>query len=343
MTIPKIPDNEAERLNALEESRLINSPMEQAFERLTSLTQRIFDVPIVAISLIDQDKQCFKSILGTDLSGTSREVSFCGHTILQDEIMVVGDAQGDTRFNNNPLVTGEPNIRFYAGYPIHASKNLPIGALCIIDNKPRTLSDAQKLILQDLALLVDGEIKNRHSMAKYKKRNLELAASERAILIDGLTRLWNYRGGLQLIEQQIKFAEKNDATFGLINLSIDSLNTFLDEYGQEAADEILKICAHRLVQICGQEDSVAYCGNKEFLIILPSHEKVNLLAAARRIQQMTTQDEFITRVGKIKMTITVGLSFFDKRIHKDSNSLLEDAHRALEEGKINGGNQIIIR
>lgn len=137
MLVPGKPANEATRIDALHGLNLDAAP-EERFDRLTRLAKRLFNVPIALVTLIDKDRQWFKSCVGLDVSETSRDVSFCGHAILQNELMLVPDAREDLRFHDNPLVTGAPNIRFYAGYPLTVPDGNKLGTLCLIDTKPAT-------------------------------------------------------------------------------------------------------------------------------------------------------------------------------------------------------------
>ncbi|MDP3518327.1 MAG: ATP-binding protein [Pseudohongiella sp.] len=158
MQVPGIPHNELDRLNALRHTGLLDSPPEERFDRLTRLTKHIFKTRIVVISLIDADRQWFKSRQGLDVCETSRKVSFCGHAILEPEILEIEDASKDERFFDNPLVTGEPYIRFYAGVPIKSACGNVLGTLCIIDDKPRRLTDDERLCLRELADCVEAEL-----------------------------------------------------------------------------------------------------------------------------------------------------------------------------------------
>ncbi len=160
MNTPDLPINEASRLEALHRLRILDTDPEERFDRITRLAQRLFDVPIVAISLVDKDRQWFKSRIGLEARETERCVSFCGHTLLSEKPLVVPDAHTDDRFADNPLVTGEPYIRFYAGHPIHAADGQRIGSLCIIDTQPRELTQGQIVTLAELANLVDYELIN---------------------------------------------------------------------------------------------------------------------------------------------------------------------------------------
>lgn len=157
---PPLPPDELERLAALHALELLDTPSEERFDRITRLAARFFGVPIALISLVDRDRQWFKSRNGLQVQQTSREVSFCGHAILQSEALVVSDAWTDDRFADNPLVQSEPRVRFYAGHPIAAPDGSPIGTLCLIDHKPRHFGEAQIKALRDMAALVERELRN---------------------------------------------------------------------------------------------------------------------------------------------------------------------------------------
>lgn len=158
MQAPQIPANEAPRLQALRVRGLLDTPAEERFDRLTRLTQQLFGVKIALVSLIDADRQWFKSRQGLDVCETSRNISFCGHAILASDIFEVSDASLDVRFADNPLVTEAPHIRFYAGAPLSSSDGFRLGTLCIIDTEPRQLAPADRRMLRDLADLVETEI-----------------------------------------------------------------------------------------------------------------------------------------------------------------------------------------
>jgi diguanylate cyclase (GGDEF)-like protein/PAS domain S-box-containing protein len=158
MLAPAIPRDEKKRLATLRGLNILDTPPEERFDRLTRLAQRIFDVPIAVITLVDSDRQWFKSCQGLDATETPRSISFCGHAILGDEVFVIPDAALDPRFADNPLVAGAPHIRFYAGQPLKANNGSRLGTLCILDIKPRQPSQADLDVLRDLAALVESEL-----------------------------------------------------------------------------------------------------------------------------------------------------------------------------------------
>ena len=150
--------SEAERQRALDELHILDTPPEERFDQVTRITKRLFGVESAAITLIDRDRQWFKSRIGIELSETPRSDAFCDHTIRQSETMTVPDALADPRFIENSLVTGPPKIRFYAGYPIEGPGGERIGALCIFDPTPRDFNGAEKNMLRELAQWVQKEM-----------------------------------------------------------------------------------------------------------------------------------------------------------------------------------------
>ncbi|TYC57047.1 GAF domain-containing protein [Marinobacter sp. BW6] len=167
MKTPDLPPDESHRLSALDELALLDTAPEERFDRLTRLAARSLSVPIALVSLVDSNRQWFKSRHGLDAPETARDISFCGHAILREETLVIENALNDERFHDNPLVTGDPSIRFYAGAPLHDRHGHRVGTLCIIDRKPRSLTEEDQATLRDLADLVErefaiGEIRDHH-------------------------------------------------------------------------------------------------------------------------------------------------------------------------------------
>ncbi|MDC8831124.1 sensor domain-containing diguanylate cyclase [Alteromonas gilva] len=154
---PQLPD-ENERIKTLQSLNVLDTPPEERFDRITRLAAKVFQVPIALVSLIDSERQWFKSSQGLNACETGRDISFCGHAIEHDDIFVIENATEDFRFFDNPLVTGEPHIRFYAGCPLVHPNGQRLGTLCLIDQKPRTLTATLRKTLNDLAAVAQLEL-----------------------------------------------------------------------------------------------------------------------------------------------------------------------------------------
>lgn len=178
-----IPSNEVDRLAALRSLRILDAPRDEEFDDIARLAARVCDAPIAMITVVDRDRQWHISEIGLGVRESPRDTSFCGHTILEREILVIPDTHKDPRFVNNPNVTGAPHVRFYAGAVLRTADGLPIGTLCIIDRKPREFSDEQRDILRVLARQVMRQLELR-SLLHEQARILEAQEQATRILAD---------------------------------------------------------------------------------------------------------------------------------------------------------------
>lgn len=158
------PEDEEDRLTALQRYNILDTDPEKGFDDLTFLATYICKTPIALVSLVDRDRQWFKSRVGLSVQETSREVSFCAHAILQREMLVVPDTLEDARFSANPLVQQDPKIRFYAGAPLFTGDNYPLGTICVIDREPRMLDEEQRRALEVLAKQASALIEMRRTL-----------------------------------------------------------------------------------------------------------------------------------------------------------------------------------
>ncbi|MGB3295787.1 MAG: GAF domain-containing protein [Phormidesmis sp.] len=205
-------DRESARLQALRQYSILDTPSEQVYDDITALAAFICDVPIALISLVDADRQWFKSKLGLEVSETSRDVSFCAHAILDEGIMVVKDALSDERFATNTLVTCAPNIRFYAGVPLILADGYPLGTLCVIDHRPRELSAAQIKTLEALARQVVVQIELQRVSAQLADALAKVDAMAGLIPICSYCKgIRNDQGFWSTVEEFI--AQRSDAEF----------------------------------------------------------------------------------------------------------------------------------
>ena len=174
-----LPSNEADRLNALQQYEILDTPNEDTFDDLTRLAAHICRTPTALITLVDTSRQWFKSKVGMDALETPRDIAFCAHAILEPDLLVVNDASLDARFADNPLVTTEPKIRFYAGAPLITPDGLRLGTLCVIDYMPRDFGLQQQEALQILARQVMTQMELRRDMAELTQSvTFKVSASE---------------------------------------------------------------------------------------------------------------------------------------------------------------------
>jgi two-component sensor histidine kinase len=176
METPGVPANEAARLEALASYEILDTPPEAAFDGITALAAHILQVPIVLVSIVAAERQWFKAVRGIEAGETSRDVSFCGHVVAQDRELVVRDARTDKRFSDNPHVTGEPKVVFYAGMPLRTQEGFVLGTLCAIDHEPRELTPEQHALLGVLA----GQVS---ALLELRRRNFQLEERNRAQLL----------------------------------------------------------------------------------------------------------------------------------------------------------------
>ena len=232
---PPIPADEADRLRALDHYRLGGIGRELPFDHVTQFAAELFDVPMSLVSIVGSDTQCFRGACGIDETHTPRDVAFCAFAILQPDVMVVPDAVQDARFRANPLVTGPPNIRFYAGAPLRVANGQPIGTLCIIDHKPRDFGEREKRQLAQLARTVVDLIEFRVEgfAADEHRRKLD---DERQLL--KLT-VENVSGGVAVVDRDLKLMLWNQAFVDLFDYAPDSVT------GGRDARELIRLTAQR--------------------------------------------------------------------------------------------------
>lgn len=259
MERPPIPDNEDERLAALHALGLLDTEAEEHFDRITRLAQRVLGVPIALVSLVDGDRQWFKSRIGLDPQETSRDASFCAHAIVDDaDVFVVEDATVDRRFSDNPLVVGQPEIRFYAGSPIAGPDGSKLGTLCVIDRVPRELSKEDEQALRDLAAIVERELEVRQTS-----------------MVDPLTGAYNRRGFELLAAHVFRSARRQHVPVSVVYLDLDGLKLVNDAQGHGAGDALIVRAAEVLSSTFRDSDVVARLGGDEFAVVLTGEGAVD--------------------------------------------------------------------
>lgn len=251
MIEPGIPTNEALRLATLKSAHVLDTPDEERFDRLTRMAKRMFRVPIALVSLVDENRQWFKSKQGLDACETPRNISFCGHAILGDDIFLIPNALGDPRFADNPLVAGAPHIRFYAGCPLRLNGGLKVGTLCIIDTVPREFDAEDASALRDLAAMVEDEL-----------------TAFQTSTTDELTQISNRRGFLQLAEYGLNFCIRHQQPAALAFIDLDRFKPINDNFGHAEGDIALAAFAEVMCAAFRSTDLFARLGGDEFVVLL---------------------------------------------------------------------------
>ncbi len=308
MAAPK-PPNESERLSQLRDLALLDSDPEERFDRVTRLAQRLFNVPIALVSLVDEDRQWFKSRQGLDASETAREYSFCAHAILGEDVMQVPDATADPRFADNPLVLGAPEIRFYAGAPITGPGGAKLGTLCIIDRESRTISVEDEQSLNDLAEMVEREI-----------------ATAALATTDVLTELSNRRGFELFGRKVLQICVRRSLSATLLFLDLDGLKRINDTLGHHAGDTALREFAAALRITFRASDVIARLGGDEFAVLLvgepmgpPAIDRLRSLLAERNTAANTA----------FQLETSFGSAAFDPRAPESLEALSMRADAAM--------------
>jgi diguanylate cyclase (GGDEF)-like protein len=325
--------NEQARLAVLREYQILDTPGEQEYDDITFLAAQICGTPIASIALIDEYRSWCKSQFGVDERESPREHTFCTHTILgtSREPMVVPDARLDKRFADNPFVTSEPFIRFYAGAPLFSRENLALGTLCVIDNKPRELSSQQINSLQALARQVSVRLELRRASLMLQQANAEL---EDLSLHDDLTGLYNRRGFFLHAEQQLKLFRERKVGKGLwlMVADLDGLKKINDTYGHFEGSSTIKKAAEILTQTFRDSDIIARPAGDEFLVLaINATEEITAQIPSRLKSNLAQYNGSSKRPYKVEMSC--GMIQVDPDSNYSLNDLIKLADAAMYEDK----------
>jgi diguanylate cyclase (GGDEF)-like protein len=283
---------------------------EERFDRITRMAKRMFDVPIALVSLIDENRQWFKSCVGLTARETPREISFCGHAILGDEVFVIANTLEDPRFADNPLVLTDPNIRFYAGCPLVVN-GYKLGTLCIIDTKLRMFNNKDIEALKDLALTVE----------------LELSAVQLATL-DDLTGIANRRGFISLAQNSLNLSIRNQYPVSIVFMDLDGFKALNDNFGHAVGDTVLIDFANLLKNTFRGTDIFARLGGDEFVLLLNGTSKQQAIKALEmfRITLFLYNQE---HKREYKISFSSGIVEYDAVKHRTIDELLAASDKLM--------------
>ena len=314
MKQPDIPINEKKRLNMLKSLNILDTAAEERFDRITRMAKRMFNVPIAMVSLVDENRQWFKSCIGIGVNESPRELSFCGHAILDDKVLLINSTKDDVRFFDNPLVTGEMNIQFYAGCPLIVN-GYKLGTLCIADNQERAFNSDDVASLKDLAATVE----------------LELSAMQIATH-DELTGVLNRRGFMSLAQNTLHLSIRNQFPVSLVYVDLDEFKWINDNYGHQVGDDILETFASLLLSQFRESDLVARLGGDEFILLLNSTSKEEAVEVVEDFK-LSLENYLYGKEIRPDIAFSSGIIEFDHLKHDSIEALLSDGDKLMYECK----------
>lgn len=323
MRAPPKPEDENERLQTLNRYDILDTPSEAVFDRIGRLAQLIAGTPMAFVTFVDAHRQWFKTCIGADVKETSREVSFCGHTILYDQPMAVPDSHEHPNFKDNPLVQGPPYIRFYLGVPLHAHTGERLGTLCVLDRVPRDLDQATQNGLQDLAMLVERELELR-----------------RTAHTDPLTGAFNRRLLLRMMEQEAARMARWGGRLTVAYLDIDHFKVLNDTHGHDAGDAVLVNLAKVVSATIRATDTLFRMGGEEFAVLLVEATRETAYTATERIRQAVAGATVEHNGELLSVTASVGLASLPAERDDVVDAVLEQADAALYAAKRAGRNRV---
>jgi diguanylate cyclase (GGDEF)-like protein len=342
-----LPANEKERLAALDSYEILDTGADAGFDRLTRLASALLDAPIAAVTLVDEQRQWFKSRVGLDVCGGPRGHAFCAHAILGDDVMVVEDATKDDRFRDNPLVTGDPNIRFYAGAPLINRDGFELGTLCVIDTIPRQLSPANRRVLKDLAAMAVDEMELHKSLKRMHASRLALQKANRQLetmaATDALTGIANRRAFDAATARELRRAARERSPVSLLLFDADNFKKYNDRYGHQAGDAVLKAIAAALHDAEQRPaDLAARYGGEEFAMLLPDTDAGGAMIVAEGVRAAIMAagiEHGGNRHGVV--TVSVGVATIVPGAKATQLDLTKPADAALYRAKEQGRNAAV--
>ena len=324
MKKPIIPDDEALRIKSLFKLDVLDTPPDERFDSITRIAKILFDVPIALVSLVDTNRQWFKSKQGLDACETSRDSSFCAHAIaetdidtLQDRIFEVPDTLLDDRFSDNPLVTDHPHIRFYAGFVLQSIDGYNLGTLCIIDSQPRTLSKADRNKLIDLGVVAQTTLQSLHHHDK-----------------DVVTGIYNRRGFLSIAEYMLATCKRNHYLATVIYFDLTNLKSITPNREDSFEKEVLQRFTSVLMECFQQADLFARIDVSRFIVLTIHNEGADVDQFSRQVKDkihhqvieideklclefrsgmITSLPEYLENTGRL-------IDLVDKRMHDSEYS-----------------------
>ncbi|MDH3546128.1 MAG: sensor domain-containing diguanylate cyclase [Gammaproteobacteria bacterium] len=318
------------------------TPLEERFERITRLAGRALGVPVAAITIVKDDRQWFKSVTGWPVTELPMSKSLCAEMLKKGEALVVEDTLNDLYLMSNPLVCRGPKFRFYAGYPMKDITGDTIGSFCVMDIKPRKTDAGFATALADLGDMANRELFTMELNNAQSELITKLGESRRQAMFDPLTRLWNRRGGMDLLNAAMHEVAKHDHTLGLCLADIDHFKSVNDQFGHSVGDQVLRKVASTIVAAVRPQDVVCRYGGEEFMVIVRDVDAKACLTIANRICSSIRDLPIRTREKTVPTTMSIGMAMRDHGDDVTPEQLIEKADKALYKSKETGRNRVSI-
>ncbi|MGE4481661.1 diguanylate cyclase [Acidocella sp.] len=326
---------EAQRLRDLHALKLLYTPAEERFDRITRLTARVLQAPVAMISFITEDAQWIKSSFGVTVGHIDRSWSICAQTIKEHHTMVVPDLMADARFAANPLVGSAPFIRFYAGQPLHSGTRSTVGVLSVMDTLPRQLSRSEQETLQDLAVIVERELSRRGQNSFQDTLIQTHDTQQRRGTIDELTRMWNRASIMELAHLECAAASMG-SSLSMLLIDVDHLASINESMGVAMGDFVLHEVAAEIRHSLRDTDISGRYGGDTFMVMLRAGVLDSKLVAERI--RMAIERRVIPGMA-MPVTVSVGVACAKSQSPTPA-LLISAADRVLNQIKDEGRNQV---
>ncbi|MCP1318293.1 sensor domain-containing diguanylate cyclase [Halomonas sp. 707B3] len=323
-------DFEERRLQALADYQILDTQKDDAFDEIVEAVSLICDTPIAVVNFIDRDRQWFKSEKGLGVQETPRDISICAHALLQPGVFVVPDTTKDTRFADNPLVTGKPHLRFYAGALLKSRDGYPLGTLCALDYEPRELTKRQRFALQALAnqVMAHMELMRSHRIQEALISELQTIRQKLETLssTDSLTGLLNRRAFDERFQQEIAMIQRGAPSGALMLIDLDNFKVINDTYGHQGGDEVIVCFIELCRRVFRQYDVISRWGGDEFMVMLPRTSPSDATHVASRLHQQLADTPMIINNGaSLYCTVSIGICAVTSACTMDTCLSMTDA------------------